>query len=60
MNTKNMITPIRTAPSITYTNKNVAITTNNKPVKTNPIKYLKFSINPSNPLSIILKKHITA
>jgi hypothetical protein len=60
MNTINMISPIRTAPSITYINKKAAITTNNKPATTNPIKYLKFSINPSNPLSSILKKHITA
>jgi hypothetical protein len=41
-------------------NKNEAITANNKPVITNPIKYLKFSKNPSNPLSIILNKHIKA
>ncbi len=60
MNTQNIIIPIKIAPSITCMNKNEAITANNKPIITNPIKYLKFSKNPSNPLSIILNKHIKA
>jgi hypothetical protein len=54
MNITNIRLAMKIAPWTAETNKKQDITKSNNPSMTTPIKYLKFSRKPSNPLSNIL------